>query len=205
MWAKYNIGATTYEGTLKEAYGDYFAWGETSPKAENEYTWDTYKYGTQGNLSKYNETDGLLVLEMEDDPAHVLWGGDWILPRREQFEELLENTDQIYPDEGTYEQLETLCGCKFVSKINGNELFLPAAGMCIDNSEIGPTYISGFLELKSGLYSTPYRGNDSEDFYGVFILYHPNWETDDYQPLITCGTGGDIRCWGLSVRPVLLP
>lgn len=36
LWATCNVGATTPEG-----YGDYFAWGETTPK--ETYNWMTYK------------------------------------------------------------------------------------------------------------------------------------------------------------------
>lgn len=37
-WATCNVGATA-----PEEYGDYFAWGETSPKSD--YAWSTYKFG----------------------------------------------------------------------------------------------------------------------------------------------------------------
>ena len=37
LWATYNVGAH-----VPEEYGDYFAWGETQPKAT--YDWNTYNY-----------------------------------------------------------------------------------------------------------------------------------------------------------------
>ena len=37
LWATCNVGANTPEG-----YGDYFAWGETTPK--DYYEWSTYQY-----------------------------------------------------------------------------------------------------------------------------------------------------------------
>ncbi|MBR0334429.1 MAG: InlB B-repeat-containing protein [Bacteroidales bacterium] len=47
-WAIYNVGTTSPEG-----YGDYFAWGETSPK--DNYDWSTYKYckGSENTKTKY--------------------------------------------------------------------------------------------------------------------------------------------------------
>ena len=50
LWATCNVGALAI---TPEAYGDYFAWGETEPK--NVYDWTTYKYceGTNNTLTKY--------------------------------------------------------------------------------------------------------------------------------------------------------
>ena len=67
-WATCNVGANS-----PEEYGDYFAWGETEPKAE--YSWENYKWcdGTASNMIKYNKTDGLTTLDLDDDVAHVNW------------------------------------------------------------------------------------------------------------------------------------
>ena len=48
MWATCNVGAES-----PDQYGDYFAWGETTPKAT--YNWSTYKYckGDYNMLTKY--------------------------------------------------------------------------------------------------------------------------------------------------------
>ena len=48
LWATYNVGADT-----PEEYGDYFAWGETQPKSN--YDWSTYQYcnGSDHTLTKY--------------------------------------------------------------------------------------------------------------------------------------------------------
>lgn len=55
-WADRNIGSETITG-----YGNYFAWGEIETKTD--YSWETYKYGTSSNITKYNKTDGLTILE----------------------------------------------------------------------------------------------------------------------------------------------
>ena len=88
-WATCNVGATT-----PTDYGDYFAWGETSPK--NFYDWSNYKWcdGTENVMTKYNanssygDVDGRTVLEPADDAAHRNWGGIWRMPTYQEFEEL---------------------------------------------------------------------------------------------------------------------
>lgn len=70
IWATCNIGASK-----PEEAGLYFAWGETEPK--ETYSWDNYKFGTENNITKYNDEDGLTELQLEDDAAHANMGGDW--------------------------------------------------------------------------------------------------------------------------------
>ena len=84
MWATTNIGANA-----PEEYGDYFAWGEVSPK--ETYGWKTYKYceGSYKTLTKYNydsskgAVDNKTVLDYSDDAARVNWGGNWRMPTYE--------------------------------------------------------------------------------------------------------------------------
>ena len=108
-WANMNIGAQKATD-----YGDYFAWGETEPK-EN-YTGTTYTY---------NNVD--TVLDPEADVARVKWGGEWRMPTREEFQELINHEN-------------CTCEWKTVDGVNGllvtslqdpsQHIFLPAAGMC---------------------------------------------------------------------------
>ena len=125
-WATFNIGATT-----PEEYGDYFAWGETEPKAK--YGWAQYKWGNGENkaLTKYCNkaaygedgfTDNLTQLLPEDDAAHVNWGGNWRMPTAAEFDELINNC--------TIEKttMNGANGYLLTSKINGNSIFLPMAG-----------------------------------------------------------------------------
>jgi formylglycine-generating enzyme required for sulfatase activity len=119
-WATCNVGATT-----PEEYGDYFAWGETSPK--EIYGWNTYKWcdGTENNMTKYNTTDGLTTLLPEDDAAHVHWGGQWRMPTKEERDELLDKC--IW----TWESVNGVEGFRATGP-NGNSIFLPAAGIYIE-------------------------------------------------------------------------
>ena len=143
-WATCNIGAEK-----PEDFGDYFAWGETSPYYESidplvwkegkEKGYDvslaTDKYNNRRSVfgtrqpapastsAKYSvETNGKKQLDLEDDAAHVNWGGSWRMPTMEECQELV--------DKCTWE-LTTRNGVKgFVvkSKTNGNSIFIPAAG-----------------------------------------------------------------------------
>ncbi|MBO7269682.1 MAG: InlB B-repeat-containing protein, partial [Bacteroidales bacterium] len=91
-WATCNVGANTPEG-----YGDYFAWGETSPK--NDYSWSTYKYckGSKNTLTKYNTdsnygtVDNKITLDLSDDAARANWGGKWRMPTKAEQDELINN------------------------------------------------------------------------------------------------------------------
>lgn len=118
LWATCNVGAES-----PEDYGDYFAWGETEPKTE--YTSNTYKWCNGGNLSnitKYNSSDNKMILELEDDAAYVNWGSSWRMPTIQEQEEL--RTECTW----TWSTQNGVNGYKVTSKINGNSIFLPAAG-----------------------------------------------------------------------------
>ncbi len=125
LWANMNVGATS-----PEDYGDYFAWGEPTPKSV--YKWNTYKLcnGDYNTLTKYcydsnygynGYTDTKTVLDAEDDAATANWGGEWRMPTNREFEELLENTTSEWTT------VNNVGGYRFTGT-NGNSIFLPAAG-----------------------------------------------------------------------------
>lgn len=138
-WANMNVGATEVTG-----YGDYFAWGETTPKAT--YTKENYKYYTttsyvdsdgfsvtksgyikyisKNNSSKYGWDgfyDNKEVLDKEDDAAYIIWGGNWRMPTREELNELISKCTWNWT---TYNGVN---GYK-VTGPNGNYIFFPATG-----------------------------------------------------------------------------
>ncbi|MBR6449033.1 MAG: DUF1566 domain-containing protein, partial [Fibrobacter sp.] len=114
LWATCNVGANA-----PEEYGDYFAWGETTPK--DTYNWDTYQHYNGSDLTKYTGSDGLTTLEPSDDAATANWGEGWRMPTQAEFQELLDNTTV------TWTQQNGVNGRLFTAA-NGNSLFLPAAG-----------------------------------------------------------------------------
>ena len=126
-WATCNVGANSpYQ------YGDYFAWGETSPKAT--YYWSNYKYGTASDkLTKYNENSALgtvdnkTTLDASDDAARINWKRTWRMPTFAEQEELRQYCTW------TWVTINGVNGCKVTSKTNGNSIFLPAAGSKFDH------------------------------------------------------------------------
>ncbi|MBQ7945571.1 MAG: hypothetical protein IJ280_02495 [Bacteroidales bacterium] len=121
-WATCNVGATS-----PEEFGDYFAWGETVPK--DNYDWSTYKYlnGSSSTFTKYNtdssrgSVDNKTTLELSDDAAHVNWGGKWRMPTKAEQDELRNNCDW------TRISFNGVIGYD-VKGPNGNRIFLPVAG-----------------------------------------------------------------------------
>jgi len=124
MWYSVNIGSTTPEG-----FGDYYAWGETQPK--NFYSWTNYAYGSSDDkITKYCNSsewglngfsDNLTTLQPSDDVATQVLGSGARIPTREEWQELLDNTQSNWTvRNGVYGRLFTAD--------NLNTLFIPAAG-----------------------------------------------------------------------------
>ncbi|MGN0186326.1 MAG: hypothetical protein ACI392_01085 [Paludibacteraceae bacterium] len=126
-WATCNVGATK-----PEEYGNYYAWGETTPK--DYYDWSTYKYGsdydeltkycTDSDYGKDGFADYKTVLDPEDDAARANWGGAWRMPTDSEWAELRENCEWTW----TSDYQGTGIAGRIVTGPNGNSIFLPAAG-----------------------------------------------------------------------------
>jgi hypothetical protein len=177
-WATCNVGASK-----PEDYGDYFAWGETSPKST--YNWSTYKWcnNSYNSLTKYctsssyGTVDNKTQLDLSDDAARVNWGGNWRMPTHDEFTELRTKcTWSEITQNGVY-------GYKVTSKTNGRSIFLPEAGYWA-NSSLGYAGSSG-VYWSSSLY-TDYP---SSARYVYFNSSSVGWNYDD-------------RYCGQSVRPV---
>lgn len=115
-WATCNIGATS-----PEAYGDYFAWGETTTKGtytENNST--TYEL-SYSQLQSQGFIDGDGKLAPQYDAATVNWGGSWRMPTYDELAELKNNCTW------TWINADDFNGYK-VTGPNDNSIFLPAAG-----------------------------------------------------------------------------
>lgn len=128
-WATMNVGATE-----RKSAGYYFAWGETEPASESKqiFSWETYKWaeGTENDdpkMTKYCDrakwgiVDNKMVLDLEDDAAHVYWGEDWRMPTVEEVNELIENCTFTNQRQYTFGE-EWITA---TSKINGNKIFIP--------------------------------------------------------------------------------
>ena len=163
-WAKMNVGANS-----ETDYGLYFAWGETEGYTasqvgtDKQFNWSDYKYGTSSsNLTKYNASDNKTHLELTDDAAAANMGGDWHMPTKEQCEELL-NTTYVTNAWVTDYQGSGVNGRLFTSVSNGNTMFVPAAGYCVDG-EVFSVGIDGYV-WASALFSE-YVRNAWNFFFG---------------------------------------
>ena len=114
-WATCNVGATA-----PEEYGNYYAWGEATPKTN--YSSDNCKtYGKQmSNISG----------NAQYDAATANWGGNWRMPTKAEYDELLNNCTW------TWTTQNSVNGCKVTSKTNGNSIFLPATGYYCDGASL---------------------------------------------------------------------
>lgn len=132
LWASCNVGATA-----PEEFGDYFAWGETQPKsvyADSNYVYyilDCFhivKYCFDSTYGYNGYTDTLTTLESCDDAATANLGGGARTPTKEDYQELFNNTTGKWT---TYKGVEG----RIFTGLNGNSIFIPAAGMRIPNPE----------------------------------------------------------------------
>ena len=157
IWAACNLGAES-----PEEYGDYYAWGETEPNS-GYYTGD-YKFGAGNKLTKYNGKDGKTILDPEDDAAHVVLGGKWHMPTKEQIQELLDNTTN------KESELNGVKGILYTSKTNGNTLFFPYSGHAsTDNiwgeGEFNQCWSSSLYTLYKGYAYTLFSKFNDSKFY----------------------------------------
>jgi len=180
LWAIKNLGADS-----PEDYGDYYAWGEVETKDTANYTRQGYRFypgNDEAEYTKYNSTDNKMTLDLTDDVANVVMGGEWHMPSRAQLNELTANTTSSWTTDynGT-----GVAGAVFTSSISGNSIFFPAAGGVFDGSAGGQ---SEWFDVWSSS-----RSSDVP-------LYA--WDLDGDSD--TMGVHNDYyRCSGLSVRGVL--
>lgn len=152
-WATRNVGASSPEG-----YGNYYAWGETSPKSN--YDWSTYRWGnSETNLTKYNtdssygRVDHKTVLDLPDDAAHVVLGGKWRMPTDAEWLELLDNCTW------TWTTQNGIKGYRVTSNKSGytnKSIFLPAAGYSYKKTIFGPGSFGHYLSSSLVKINSPY-------------------------------------------------
>ena len=138
-WSTHCVGAT-----LPEEVGEFFAWGETVPKAT--YTSENYKY-EKTEWDSYNGVywyydygkDERTELESLDDAARVSWGEGWRMPTKEEMEELCNPDNCIWT--GTF--INEVYVYKVTSKVNGNYIFIACPEGTTKNGEDG-RYLNAF-------------------------------------------------------------
>ena len=130
-----------------------------------------------GELEEAGIRDYKMVLDTEDDAAHVNWGGPWRMPTDEEFWELEKNCIFTWTNQGGH------YGYMVTSKANENHIFLPASG-CYSGTTFD--WVSCFY-WTSSLYSR-------SSIRAIYFQMAP-WSI----PFIP------LRYHGVTVRPVCRP
>lgn len=186
-WATCNIGATS-----PEQFGNYFAWGETQPKAE--YTAANYKwYDATGSVLKYNIWKSLGTVDMkyrldpDDDAAKVLLGDGWRIPTVSDFQELYGKCRMSLTEQNG------VLGILFTSSVNNNSIFMPMAGEYWKGDTIGTNVYA--------YYSTDNLICYNEDESGYIYSFYCGEKNGGYR----YGFYSYDRVGGLPIRPVYSP
>ena len=174
-WATCNVGANS-----PSDYGDYFAWGETTPK--NDYSWDTYIWHNGTQITKYctDNEDGTVDNKKEllpiDDVATIKWGNKWRIPTLEEMEELAKECIWTWTIQNGHKGY-------MITGTTGNSIFLPATGVR-----------RGTQTNNIGSESFYWSSTLLDEYnYSAYYLCIGEWEW---------GTIYDNRCIGRSIRPV---
>ena len=186
-WATCNVGADKPEDV-----GGLFAWGETETKTE--YSYSTYKFcvdGNRGNYNKYNDTDQKTQFDLEDDVAHVKWGGSWRVPTSAEMDELRRECNWTWTTENDVK------GFRVSGKKEGyenNSIFLPVNAF---NDSVAVATLHQYPEY--GVYWSSTLSHESDRFFMMSGWDHANgiWFCRD----ASMGNGS-YRNEGRSIRPV---
>ena len=203
-WASFNLGAAS-----PDQVGNYYAWGETSPKfiySAESYKWyykELYLWQNNDNdyYNKYildtasQDYDGRTVLEPEDDAAHVNLGGNWRMPTKEEWQELVDNCtwrDDYYQRTSEYATIGYPADYGFfaTSKITGNSIFFPTTQWKLYEFPDVDSYRYCYFWSSS---LKPEYDNGSAYILDAdtYSIYLPNY-----------GVGATRREYGIPVRPV---
>jgi endonuclease/exonuclease/phosphatase family metal-dependent hydrolase len=171
LWAKNNING-------------HYAWGEVELKSTYDTTNYKYSLSSWNDLTKYNYSsnycknlggiDYKQSLDLSDDIANIQLKGNWNIPTKEDWEELLTLCDWEYIDKGM----------KITYKGSTDYIFLPAYGDKIGTENFNKT--SGFYWSKN-----LNKKLSAESF---AVLFKDN----NFHEIIS-----ESRFSGLSIRPVM--
>ena len=140
-----NVGASSPEDN-----GDYYTWGETSPKS----TYSVANSKTHGKSSYNYDIGGDASL----DAARANWGGTWRLPTKAEVQELKDKCTWEWTTRGKK-------GCR-VTGPSGRSIFLPSAGCHFGSS----LHENGLYDIHYWT-STPSEGDPSPAFGAYDFLF----------------------------------
>ena len=131
-WATCNVGAEK-----PTDLGFYFQWGDRKGYTADEvgkikvFNLNYYKHYNGKRLTKYNEFDGKLVLDLCDDAAFAYMGQGWRMPIQEDIRNLMANAITTWT---CNYQNSGVAGMVFTDITdNTKELFFPAASSCAND------------------------------------------------------------------------
>ena len=173
LWSATNLGAFK-----PEQCGYYYQWGDTIGWTKDQvgsgktFDWENYKYnsGSTFNPTKYTASDGKIQLDIEDDAAYVALGSNWRIPKHEDWQELLNNT------ESQWTTVNNVNGYKLTAS-NGNYIFLPAVGYGNGSSlssegSIGDVWSSSLYSVgSSGIFICRFSSGSLNPGYGTYRYY----------------------------------
>ena len=126
LWANRNLGAA-----MSYDYGNYYAWGEVTGfnEGKTSFSWKNYrfcagdspnkllKYCTKSHYGYNGFTDFRRQLQGQDDAASNIFGFDYSIPTKEEWEELMNECTWTW-----------LNNCALVRGKNGSIIVLPMTG-----------------------------------------------------------------------------
>ena len=182
LWCNMNVGASNPEGS-----GNYFAWGETTPKGN--YVPSTYAYGTSA-LGVSGNIQGTSY-----DAAWINMGSVWCMPTYTQLLELRNNCTWTWATENDVNGYR-VSGTK--EGYTNRSIFLPAAGVMFGEWKAYPnTYGSYYSSsLNTGSAEFVYTlGWSNGSALGIYSDY--NWS-----PFGESRAYAAQRYYGRTVRAV---
>lgn len=152
-WASFNLGADS-----PEKFGNYYSWGEVSPK--KTYMPDNYTY-YDNNKEEYISI-GEDISDTEYDAAAVALGKGWRMPRKKELAELVDKC------KWEWTQINGVNGFK-VTGTNGNSIFLPSASN--SSSTSGINYVSSTESSKSDCWTVIGRSDMNPTVYSLELKW----------------------------------
>lgn len=200
-WATCNLSESGFVSS-PEAYGDYYAWGETSPyyssqdplvwkKGKTGYNWTSYSLSDRSSskLTRYNNSTSYGTVDnktefkdydYEDDAARQVLGGKWRIPTDAEWTELRNNCTWTWVTDYNGSGVNG----RLVTSTNGNSIFLPAAGWR------GGTSLSSSVGSDGCYWSSSVRTDRPDHALNAGFSSSSAYSSKNY------------RCHGFSVRPV---
>ena len=178
LWRNMNVGASRVEER-----GDYYQWGEVVTKDNYTYA----NYDPLGNGGSQYDDIGTDISGSDDyDAARHNLGGYWRMPTKAELEELNNNCDW------QWKTINGQTGYKLTSRINGNSIFLPAAGYR-NNTSLNDANSYGFYYS-----SEPYSA--THQYAWGLQFYDNSWHYVTYSQRQSA-----YRYLGFTLRPVTIP